>query len=304
MGEKRVLITGGTGFIGRVLCQELLKKGHELHVLSRRPGDEVRAICGRVTPVPEMARVAEGPSFDGVINLAGAGIAEKRWSESRKEVLRDSRIALTRELVSALLRNDRLPEVMVSGSAVGFYGAQGDNRVTEETSPNPEFTHELCKDWENAAAPLRDKEVRVAWSRTGLVVGRDGGFLERMVLPFKFGLGGRIGNGRQFMPWVHRQDVVNALIWMLETPSASGPYNVVSPNPVTNRTFTSTLARTLGRPAFFPVPAPVLKLALGEMARLLLTGQRAIPQRLQDQGFEFQYPELEPALKQALGKSE
>lgn len=302
MTERRVLVTGGTGFIGRVLCPRLLDAGYQVTVLSRQKSADVRAVCGRVTPIQDIAGIADDTPFDAVINLAGEGIAEKRWTEHRKQVLRDSRIALTRELVSALLRSERLPSVMVSGSAVGYYGAQGDTTVTEQTPPHDEFDHRLCRDWEKAAEPLAEKGVRLCYSRTGLVVGAGGGFLQQMVIPFRLGLGGRLGNGRQYMPWVHREDVVNGILWMLSSETASGAYNMVSPNPVTNREFTATLAHVLNRPAVFPVPATALKLALGEMSSLLLTGQRATPERLEQQGFRFSYPDLESALREALGK--
>lgn len=302
MADQTVLVTGGTGFIGQVLCPDLLEAGYSVDVLSRQRPEAVRALCGRVTPIRELSAINGSAGYDVVINLAGEGIAEKRWTESRKQTLRDSRIALTRELVSALLSCDRLPGVLISGSAVGYYGDQGDQPVTETTSPHDEFSHRLCADWEKAASPLADKGVRVCYSRTGVVVGRDGGFLERMVLPFRLGLGGRIGSGEQYMPWVHRQDVVGAIRWMIESDGAHGAYNVVSPNPVTNREFTRTLAGVLNRPAIFPVPAAVLKVALGEMSRLLLTGQRALPERLAQEGYDFRYPGLEAALRDALGR--
>lgn len=297
---KHILVTGGTGFIGQVLCPALLNRGYQLTVLSRQRPEDVRALCGSVTAVSALSDVGEGPGFDGVINLAGEGIAEKRWSDTRKQALRDSRITLTRELVSTLLSCERPPEVVVSGSAVGYYGDQGDQPVTESTAPKPDFAQQLCQDWEQAIEPLSQQGVRVCIARTGLVVGEGGGFLSRMALPFRFGLGGRIGSGKQFMPWVHREDVVAALIWMLETREAQGPYNLVSPNPVSNREFSASLARVLSRPAVFPVPAIILKLAMGEMAGLLLGGQRALPSRLQEEGFQFRWPSLEPALAQAL----
>lgn len=300
--DKHLLITGGTGFIGRVLCPQLLRRGYRLTVLSRRRPEDVRAICGPVEAISALSDVGEGPGFDGVINLAGEGIAERRWSDARKQTLRDSRIGLTRELVTTLLSCQHLPEVVISGSAVGYYGDQGDLRVTETTQPRPDFAQQLCQDWEQAIAPLNDKGVRVCVARTGLVVGEDGGFLSRMVLPFRLGLGGRIGSGEQYMPWVHRDDVVEALIWLLETPGARGPYNLVSPNPASNRAFTRTLAGVLNRPSLFPVPAVVLRLAMGEMSTLLLGGQRALPARLQDEGFRFRWPDLEPALRQALNR--
>lgn len=294
--KKRVLVTGGTGFIGKILCRELLARGYELTVLSRQSADDVKAQCGRVEATRDLHQLRSHPGFNAVINLAGEGIAEKRWSEKRKQQLRDSRIGVTETLVEVIRSWEALPEVLVSGSAVGFYGDQGATTVSEETPPRDEFTHQLCRDWENAALALTGDEVRVCLSRTGVVAGPGGGFLARMVPPFKFGLGGRLGSGQQYMPWVHRQDVVNALIWMLEEKGATGPYNVVSPNPVTNADFTRCLGKVLRRPTPFPAPAPVLRIALGEMAGLLLTGQRAIPARLSGQGFEFHFPELEAAL--------
>lgn len=298
--SKRVLITGGTGFIGHVLCQELLARDYELTVFSRQPAETVKANCGRVEAIRDLQQLRAHPGYDAVINLAGEGIADKRWSEDRKQALRDSRIGVTETLVDVIRSWERAPEVLVSGSAVGFYGDQGGATVTEETRPNDEFTHRLCRDWENAAKPLADDGVRVCFSRTGVVAGPDGGFLERMILPFKLGLGGRLGSGTQYMPWVHRDDVVGALIWMMENSSASGPFNVVSPNPATNAEFTRSLGKVLHRPTLFPAPAPVLKVALGEMARLLLTGQKAIPEKLINQNFTFRYPELEQALAQSV----
>lgn len=298
--DKQILITGGTGFIGQPLCQQLIDKGYSLTVLSRQPTVNVQALCGRVEAVGDLEMLRNHPGFDVVINLAGEGIAEKRWSDTRKQALRDSRIQLTRTLSSVIRSWESKPEVLVSGSAVGFYGDQGNQRVTEQTLPHDEFTHRMCNDWEQEALALEADEVRVCLSRTGLVVGPGGGFLQRMLLPFRFGLGGRLGSGQQYMPWVHRRDVVEALIWMMESETASGPYNVVSPNPVTNRQFTKCLAGVLGRPAIFPAPAPVLKIALGEMSRLLLTGQMAVPERLEAEGFRFHYPDLSPALADAV----
>ncbi|SFN06015.1 TIGR01777 family oxidoreductase [Marinobacter pelagius] len=299
---KRILITGGTGFIGKELCPRLLERGDRLWVYSRQPPENVKAICGRVEAVNDLDSLRSGPGFDAVINLAGEGIADKRWSASRKQALRDSRIRLTEQLVDLARTWEKLPEVMVSGSAVGFYGDQRAAPVTEDTTPHDEFTHRFCNDWEKAAMALAGNNTRVCLSRTGVVAGPGGGFLQRMLLPFKLGLGGRLGSGEQYMPWVHRTDVVNALIWMLDTETAQGPYNVVSPNPVTNAEFTRTLGRVLHRPTLFPAPGAVLKVALGEMSRLLLTGQNARPARLLDEGFEFRFKELESALKNSVGK--
>lgn len=298
--EKRILITGGTGFIGQSLCQKLTADGHALTVLSRQPATNVQSLCGRVEAVNDLNELSGAEGFDAAINLAGEGIADKRWSEARKQALRDSRIDLTNQLVDVIRTWKTLPSVIVSGSAVGYYGDQGGHRVTEDTPPHDEFTHRMCSDWEQAALRLEPSGVRVCLSRTGLVVGPGGGFLKRMLPPFKLGLGGRLGNGEQYMPWIHRDDVVAALIWMMETDTAKGAYNVVSPNPLTNRQFTKGLAGVLGRPAVFPAPAPVLKVALGEMSRLLLTGQMAIPERLEAEGFRFRFPDLSPALADAV----
>lgn len=300
--SKTILITGGTGFIGQQLCPALQAKGYDITVLSRQAVPDVLALCGRVSAIQSLDQLQGHIGFDAVINLAGEGIAEKRWSAERKEALRDSRIALTAKLVRVIRSWKQCPSVLVSGSAVGFYGAQGTEPVTEDTLPRDEFTHRLCRDWELAAQALREDGARVCLSRTGVVAGPSGGFLKRMIPPFKLGLGGRLGHGNQYMPWVHREDVVRALIWMLETDAAEGPYNVVSPNPVTNREFTQSLAEVLHRPAIFPAPALVLKIALGEMSRLLLTGQRALPSRLSSEGFVFDYPDLKPALKDAVGQ--
>lgn len=300
--EQRILITGGTGFIGQRLCQVLLTEGYRLTVLSRQDPVAVKSLCGRVETTNSLDNLRGHPGFDAVINLAGEGIAEKRWSESRKQVLVDSRVALTRKLADVIRSWERPPGVLVSGSAVGYYGDQGDTRVTESTLPHGEFTHRMCADWEQEAMTLQEHGTRVCLSRTGLVVGPGGGFLQQMLLPFKLGLGGRLGNGRQYMPWVHREDVVSALVWMLGEGEASGPFNVVSPHPVTNREFTRTLARVLHRPALFPAPPFALRLALGEMSRLLLTGQKAVPDRLADAGFSFRFPELEAALRDAIGR--
>lgn len=297
--SRRVLITGGTGFIGSKLCPEMLSQGYSLTVLSRQPAEKVRAVCGQVEVIEDLESLRSDTGYNAVINLAGEGIADKRWTSQRKQTLLDSRVALTNQLVDIIGSWNTLPSVMVSGSAVGFYGDQGSTQVTEDTPPRDEFSHQLCKDWENAALELNNRNVRVCISRTGVVAGPGGGFLKRMVLPFKLGLGGRMGDGHQYMPWVHRDDVVAALIWMLQTPEASGAYNVVSPNPATNRAFTRCLAKVLKRPALFPAPATVLKTALGEMSRLLLTGQRAVPARLIESGFQFRYPTLEEALKDA-----
>lgn len=296
----RILITGGTGFIGQRLCEQLLVTDeYSITVLSRQDPVAVKSLCGRVETANDLDSLDGHPGFDAVINLAGEGIADKRWNKARKQALLDSRVALTRKLVNTVRSWQSAPEVLISGSAVGYYGDQGNNRVTETTTPHDEFTHRMCAAWEQEAKALEENGVRVCLSRTGLVVGPDGGFIQKMLLPFWLGLGGRLGNGEQYMPWVHREDVVAALLWMLSNQQASGAFNVVSPNSSTNREFTRTLAGVLNRPAVLPVPPFALKIALGEMSRLLLTGQKAVPDRLTEMGFSFRFPELEPAVREA-----
>jgi len=229
--SQRILITGGTGFIGRALCKELLARGHSLTVYSRQKPEAVTAVCGAVEATADLNLLKAHVGFDVVFNLAGEGIADKRWSDARKQALLDSRVAVTQTLVNVIRTWRNLPGVLISGSAVGYYGDQGERLVTEDTPPHPEFTHKLCADWEQATLSLEADAVRTCLSRTGVVVGKGGGFLQRMVLPFKLGLGGRLGSGRQYMPWVHRDDVVACLIWMMESEQAEGPYNVVSPAP-------------------------------------------------------------------------
>ncbi|MEQ6884852.1 TIGR01777 family oxidoreductase [Salicola sp. Rm-C-2C1-2] len=297
--RQHILITGGTGFIGQLLCHQLQSEGRTLTVVSRRDDAEVQRLCGRVQVIHALSQVPQLPAVDAVINLAGEGIAEKRWTQNRKQQLWDSRVAFTDELVNQLRRRHALPDVLISGSAVGYYGDQGERDVTEKTTPNDEFTHQLCTAWEASANQLVN-ETRVCLSRTGLVVGRDGGFLQQMLPLFKLGLGGRLGNGKQYMPWIHRYDMVQGLIHLLDSPQLSGAFNLTAPEPVSNAEFSQALGQALGRPARLPAPAPALKLMLGEMSRLLLTGQKARPERLLESGFQFQYPRIDQALAEAV----
>lgn len=299
--SRHIVITGGTGFIGQALCRALHKQGDHITVFSRRSEEEVQSLCGNVRCFDRLTALPGLGPIDAVINLAGEGIAEKRWTTARKRALWDSRVALTDELVAQIKRCREAPGVLISGSAVGYYGDQGDRTVTEETTPHDEFTHRMCAAWEKAALEGQS-HTRVCLSRTGLVVGRGGGFLQQMLLPFKLGLGGRLGPGTQYMPWIHRDDMVRGLLHLLDNEQLTGPFNLTAPEPVTNAEFSRTLARVLGRPAFLPAPAFALKILLGEMAHLLLTGQNAVPQRLTESGFEFSYKTLEPALREATGR--
>ncbi|WFM71001.1 TIGR01777 family oxidoreductase [Halomonas sp. CKK8] len=300
----RVLITGGSGFVGQRLCRRLKEAGHRLLVVSREP-EQVRDRLPEGTDIRRSVLDFVDTPPDAIVNLAGESIASRRWSDNQKKRLIDSRVNITGDLVMLCEQlqasQGRTPRVMVSASAMGYYGDQGDREVTEETPPHDEFAHRLCKRWEDTAREAADFGVRVALLRIGLVLDAGGGSLQKMLPPFKLGLGGRFGDGKQFMPWVHREDLVSAILFLLERDDLEGPFNGSAPHPVTNAEFTRTLAKQLGRPALMPVPAIALETAFGEMSRLLLTGADMRPARLLEAGFEFRYPTLEKALADILG---
>ncbi|MAM56763.1 MAG: TIGR01777 family protein [Salinicola sp.] len=294
----RLLITGGTGFVGRRLIERALAAGHEVMVISRDPERARRRLPHDVRIGDDATDFASTPP-EAIVNLAGEPIADRRWSDPQKTRLVESRRHATRDVVALceqLAQQGRAPEVLVSGSAMGFYGDQGDREVTEETPPHDEFAHRLCRAWEAEAVKAEAFGVRVACLRTGLVLDAGGGTLAKLMPAFKLGLGGRLGDGRQYMPWIHREDLVGAIEFLLAESSLSGAFNGSAPNPVTNAEFTRAMGRHLHRPTALCVPAPVLKLGLGEMSRLLLTGARMRPQRLQEAGFTFRYPTLDEAL--------
>ncbi len=296
----RILITGATGFIGQPLCRQLAQKGHELLAVSRSP-DKARE------KLPEGAEIrAEVSDFveaapEAVINLAGEPIAEGRWTDEKKRRIVESRVEATRAIVELCGDAETPPKVLVSASAMGYYGDQGDRDVTEDTPPNHEFVHEICDRWETEARKAETHAVRVAVARIGLVLDTGGGMLAKTLTPFKLGVGGRLGDGSQYMPWIHREDMVRILIFLLDNDELSGPFNASAPNPVTNAEFTRALASQLNRPAVLPAPAVALKLAFGEMSRLLLTGAKMLPKRLLDAGFEFEFRRLDAAFAEILG---
>lgn len=292
----RILFTGGTGFIGTELQHKLLADKHQLVVLTRKTEQFANHPAEAIAAISSLDELANNEQFDAIINLAGEAIASQRWSPKRKEILLNSRLDTTQALLDFIARTEHKPECLINASAVGFYGDQGDAEVDESTVPNPDFGHQLCASWEALAQQAAQHSVRVCIVRIGLVVGADGGFLQRLLFPFKLGLGGPIGNGRQWMSWVHLDDLTELMLWLLRNQKTQGIYNGVAPRPVTNNEFTQILAKCLHRPAFLPAPAPVLRLALGEMAGLLLTGQRVHPRRALDQGFQFRFSQLEDAL--------
>ena len=294
---KYYLITGGTGLIGSALCQQLITKGHHVTVLSRSPSTVESKCAACVSAVQYLTDIAPDSIIDVVINLAGEPIANARWTDKRKALLESSRIQLTRELVDWIRQRQQKPECLISGSAVGWYGDGRDEILTEKSGYHDEYTHQLCDAWEQQALRAGPMGVRVCIVRTGLVLSSNGGVLQKMLLPFKLGLGGRLGSGEQYMPWIHIGDMVNLLAFLATNEGTEGTFNACAPEPVTNQAFTSELALQLHRYTLLPAPTRVLKLLLGEMSDLLLTGQRAIPQRASDNGFSFTYSTLGPALK-------
>lgn len=296
----RILLTGGTGLIGRALCRHWLEQGHELLVWSRRP-EQVPQLCGAA--VRGVARLEELGDIElhAVINLAGAPIAERHWTRARKALLWESRINLTERLVDWLAGLTRRPQLMISGSAVGWYGDAGERQLREDDPPaSSDFASQLCIAWEESAQRAQELGIRVILIRTGLVLARDGGFLTRLLPPFRLGLGGRIGDGRQWMPWIHLQDQVALIDFLLHHPTANGPYNACAPQPVRNAEFTRNLAQALHRPALLPLPAPVLRVGFGELSGLLLGGQHVLPERLSAEGFRFRFSDLPAALTDLL----
>jgi uncharacterized protein (TIGR01777 family) len=300
--KVHILITGGTGLIGRQLCTALLADGHKLTVLSRNPA-AVPAKCGAgVRAMDSLDEWLPDWSFDAVINLAGEPIIDARWTEQRKQALWDSRITLTKNLVQRIAAAQRKPGVLLSGSAVGYYGNRGDAALDETAEAGADFPARLCNAWEAAALDAEASGVRVCILRTGLVLSRQGGLLGRMRLAFSLGLGARLGNGRQWMSWIHIDDYVAMLLGLLRNEHARGPYNMTAPQPVTNREFTATLAKVLHRPAPFAMPAWLLKRTMGERACLLLEGQKVLPRKIESTGYRFAFTKLPEALQDLLDK--
>lgn len=295
----RYLLTGGTGFIGAALCHRLAAGGARLVVLTREAREARAKLPAGTRLIGSVSELDAGERFDGVINLAGEPIADARWTPARKRRLEQSRITLTEELVAWIARAEHRPACLISASAVGFYGDQGAQALDEQSAPHVEYQHTLCHRWEEAARAAGALGVRTVLLRIGLVVGAGGGFLARMLPPFRLGLGGPIGNGRQWMSWIHREDLLGLIEWLLAREEAAGVYNATAPEPVDSRGFARALGKVLHRPALLPVPAPVLRLALGEMSCLLLGGQRVLPARALAEGYRFRYPSLEGALREA-----
>jgi len=292
-----VLITGGTGFIGHPLCRQLLQAGHTLSVLTRDP---VRVRGTLPAAVRVLATLDEARDVEAVVNLAGEPLMAGRWNPARKAAFRASRLDTTRGLIAWMARQSVRPRVLVSGSAIGYYGPRGDEALDESAPPGDDFAAQLCRDWETEAMQAEGLDVRTCRLRTGIVLAADGGALAKMLPPFRLGAGGPMGDGRQWMSWIHRDDLVGMIRWLLERDQAGGAYNGTAPTPVTNRDFARTLGKALHRPAVLPTPAFVLRAGFGEMAQLLLTGQRVLPAHALAEGFTFRFPTLDAALDDLL----
>lgn len=308
----KVLIAGGTGFLGNPLAWTWAEEGHDVRILTRSlPAGQSQHESGtgkpgitRVGWVPDggagsLARELDGASL--LVNLAGESIAQGRWTAERKKALRNSRILATGSLVTALRDSPNPPSTIISGSAVGYYGDRGGETLTEDSSPGTDFLAQLCVDWEAEALRASAPGRRVILLRTGLALEKGGGVLGKMIRPFRLFAGGPLGTGRQYMPWIHRHDWVEMVRWLADTPSVCGPVNATAPHPVTNREFVRALGRALRRPAIVPAPRFAMSIALGEMAGAVLAGQRALPTRAQAAGYHFRYPEIDIAFRGIFG---
>ena len=317
-----ILISGGSGFLGSAFSYELQRRYQEMSKdlqITWLTRDSNQAHPSGITMMTYDELASSDTNFDVILNLAGAGIADARWSDARKEQLLASRMKPTQDLLAFIARSSVKPKLLVSGSAIGWYGNQGDKPLTESSGFQADFAHQLCDDWEQLARQATDSGVAVALVRTGVVIHPTGGMLSKLLTPFKMGVGGQLGNGQQIMSWISRDDWVSAVIFIIEqhlndttyhinedTQAARHTtsnkdvtiYNLTAPNPVTNHTFTKTLGAWLHRPTFFTLPEFLLKLMFGEMSTLLIDGQKVLPQALLDAGFEFKHQTFKEALEQ------
>lgn len=290
-----IVVTGGTGLIGRHLIPRLLESGHQVTVVTRNPEKARQILDSRVILWKGLEDKKNLNHVDAVINLAGEPIADKRWTEQQKERLCLSRWSITQKLADLINASDTPPAVLISGSAAGYYGDLGEVVVTEEEPPHNEFTHKLCARWEQIASSAQSEKTRVCLLRTGVVLAPKGGILAKMVPSFRIGMGGPIGTGRQYLAWIHIDDMVNGILWLLNH-DLQGPFNMVSPYPVRNEQFAHALGHALNRPAIVRIPATAIRLLMGESSVLVLGGQRALPKRLEASGFAFRWYDLEEAL--------
>lgn len=298
----KIVLAGCTGFIGSVLVEELLKEKHELYLLTRNPDtkkdDRVYFLKWDAESVEGWASEVDGA--DAVINLTGESIADKRWTDAQKKKIVESRVLSTRVIVDAILKSKKKPAVYINASAVGYYGAVPDGEVIEETKAGDNFLAKTCLAWEAEAKRGDVEGVRAVQLRIGVVLEKDGGALKKMIPPFKLFAGGPLGSGKQWMPWIHRDDVIEIIKFALSNKNISGPINTTAPNPVRMKEFCQELGKALDRPSWAPVPSIALKVLLGEMADMLLGGQKAVPEKLLKEDYQFKYSEIDKALKAIL----
>ncbi len=307
--NQKVIITGGSGSIGRKLTQHLVKQGYEVVILSRNPA-KVSGLPSGARAVKWDAKTGEGWFIEAegaaaIVNLAGENLAGEgffpsRWTEPRRKAILQSRLDAGQAVVDAVRRTIQKPGVVIQSSAVGYYGPQGDNVVVESNPPASDFLARVCVDWEKASAGVEALGVRYAVIRTGIYLTPDSGALARLLLPYKLFAGGPFGSGQQWYAWIHPEDMVGAIQFLIENDSASGAFNLTAPNPLKNKDFGKTLGKVMGRPSFMPVPGFALKLMFGEVTTVVLDGQRVVPQRLVEMGYTFKFPELESALRDLL----
>jgi uncharacterized protein (TIGR01777 family) len=308
--SKRVIITGATGFIGNALCRELIEGGYETVGLSRNPEMGKALLSDQVKVVKWDTKSSEGWTnyADGayaIVNLAGENIASGGWTKERKKRILQSRLDAGKAVIQAIEKVKNKPNVVIQASGIGYYGDSGNQILDETSSPGSGFLVEVAKQWEKTTQKVESMGVRHIVIRTGVVLGGDGGFLYRVVLPYRFFVGGHLGSGKQWIPWIHIEDEAKAIRFLMEKIDMRGVFNLSSPNPLTSRDFSKVLGKVMKKPAWLPVPGFVLRLLLGEMAsELILSGQRALPKRLLESGFQFQYPEVESALSRILSPDE
>ena len=301
MAQNNVLITGGTGFVGSALAQYLRTESYRVSLLSRKPANDNRFQWHPDDKIMDKNALI---GIDTIVHLAGETLFDKRWSKKRKAYILNNRRNAAETLVQTILASESQPNTVVVASAVGFYGDRGDEILTEKSGSGNDFPSEVCRVIENAFAPLAKIGVRVVFTRFGIVLGKEGGALKKMLLPFQLGLGGKMGTGQQIMSWIQLNDCIRAIKFLIETPTLDGIFNLTSPEPATNLDFSKALAHQVNRPCFFPLPDFIIKLAFGEMGEsLLLSSAKVIPQRLMDYGFQFQSISIVQAFKNSFNST-
>lgn len=298
----RIFITGGTGLIGSELAETLHSRGHRITVLTRNVKKAENKLGSLVDFCPSLNSLESLDEYEAIINLAGESIAGGRWTKKRKALMENSRWTITQKLTELIKKSKTAPHTFISGSAIGYYGSQEDKILTENSKPEDEFPYRLCSRWEAFAKDAESSKTRVCLLRTGIVLSARGGMLPVMAFPFKLGLGSIMGTGKQYISWIHINDMVNAIIFLLENKKEKGAFNMTSPEPVDNEAFSKILAKSLHRPCWFRIPSGLISAIMGEASTLILDGQRAVPQRLLEAGYNFEYTDLKETMSDIFQK--